>query len=177
MHPRDLGGYDTLVMTAGIGGFVWRFEGPDRPVEIAVEPRIEANDFEAVSRMAVAGLGVVIGQGHYGLALAGALVMVIVLVAFDSIFGWIDPVIYRRVIVTGRDQDLVDVSASVRKALEQRRIKIQDLTASCDRDGEALAFQLVFHVRCRRRLGATAVLAELNPLPGVHRVEWSQLTD
>ena len=57
-HPRDLGGYDTLVMTAGIGGFIWRFEGPDRPVEIVVEPRIEANDFEAVSRMAVAGLGV-----------------------------------------------------------------------------------------------------------------------
>ena len=57
-HPTDLDDHDTLVMTAGIGGFVWRFEGADGPVEHAVTPRAEANDFEAVSRMAVGGLGI-----------------------------------------------------------------------------------------------------------------------
>lgn len=57
-HPSDLGKHDTLVMTAGIGGFRWQFQGPEGAVEIAVAPRAEANDFEAVSRMAVEGLGI-----------------------------------------------------------------------------------------------------------------------
>jgi DNA-binding transcriptional LysR family regulator len=57
-HPSDLDDHDTLVMTAGIGGFVWRFEGADGTVENTVTPRAEANDFEAVSRMAVSGLGI-----------------------------------------------------------------------------------------------------------------------
>ncbi len=57
-HPSDLADHDTLVMTAGIGGFVWRFKGAEGAVELAVEPRAESNDFEAVSRMAVAGLGI-----------------------------------------------------------------------------------------------------------------------
>lgn len=57
-RPSDLADHDTLVMTAGIGGFVWKFESGDEIIEISVAPRAEANDFEAVSRMAVAGLGI-----------------------------------------------------------------------------------------------------------------------
>ncbi len=56
--PSDLRDHDTLVMTAGIGGFVWRFEASTGPVEMTVEPRAVANDFEAVSRMAIEGLGI-----------------------------------------------------------------------------------------------------------------------
>jgi DNA-binding transcriptional LysR family regulator len=57
-RPEDLAAHDTLVMTAGIGGFVWQFEGPTGSVIVTVAPRGEANDFEAVSRMAVGGLGI-----------------------------------------------------------------------------------------------------------------------
>ncbi len=56
--PSDLDQHDTLVMTEGIGGFVWQFEGSEGRVEITVKPRAEANDFEAISRMAVSGLGI-----------------------------------------------------------------------------------------------------------------------
>lgn len=57
-RPEDLTDHDTLVMTAGIGGFVWPFEGPDGYIEARVRPRAESNDFEAVCRMAVEGLGI-----------------------------------------------------------------------------------------------------------------------
>lgn len=58
VRPEDLANHDTLVMTAGIGGFVWEFEGPNGLTQFSVQPRAEANDFEAVSQMAVAGLGI-----------------------------------------------------------------------------------------------------------------------
>lgn len=56
-HPRDLADHDTIVMTAGIGGFHWEFTGPEGPTSIEIHPRIVTNDFDAVRALAEAGLG------------------------------------------------------------------------------------------------------------------------
>ncbi len=56
-EPADLAEHDTLVMTAGIGGFQWRFEGPEGIVDVEVQPRLVANDFAAVCELALSGLG------------------------------------------------------------------------------------------------------------------------
>ena len=56
-HPSDLTEHDTIVMTEGIGGFRWRFEGPEGFVDVEIEPRLVANDFAAVCQLALSGLG------------------------------------------------------------------------------------------------------------------------
>ncbi|MEM9174019.1 MAG: LysR family transcriptional regulator [Myxococcota bacterium] len=55
--PSEITDHDTIVMTSGIGGYVWRFQQAEGPIEITVAPRITANDFKAVTEMALAGLG------------------------------------------------------------------------------------------------------------------------
>ncbi|MGI9590366.1 MAG: LysR family transcriptional regulator [Myxococcota bacterium] len=56
-HPGELRDHDTIVMTSGIGGIPWRFQAEDGPVTVEVEPRLVANDFQAVCELTLAGLG------------------------------------------------------------------------------------------------------------------------
>lgn len=57
-QPEELLAHDTIVMTAGIGGYGWAFRGPEGELSIEVRPRTVANDFTAVCQLAVAGLGI-----------------------------------------------------------------------------------------------------------------------
>ena len=121
----------------------------------------------------VAVLGIVIGQGHYGLALAGMLVMLTVLVVFDSLFAWVRPVVYRRMVVWGDRRKLGSLVAAIRTALEERDIVIQDYSGELSSGPEPFEFE--FHVRCRNRHQAPEVLEHVCRIEGVTRAAWSQL--
>ncbi len=121
----------------------------------------------------VAALGIVIGQGHYGLALAGTLVMLLVLVVFDSLFGWIAPVVYRRMVVCGRRSDLSQLVATIRTSLLERGIVVQDYSGKLSAGPEP--FELELHVRCRNRQQAPELLEHLCKIDGVTSATWSQL--
>jgi putative Mg2+ transporter-C (MgtC) family protein len=123
---------------------------------------------------AVAGLGIVIGQGQYALALVGGCVMLVVLIGFDYVFDWVEPVVYRRLTVVCRELDIETIRGAVERELRERGIKIQDLSASWGEDSGR--FELIFHVRCRNRLQASQILGELHQLDSVTRVEWSHLS-
>ena len=69
---------------------------------------------------AVAGLGVVIGQGEHALALVATLLAIVVLVGLNKLTSSISPVIYRRLIVRGQAGGLIEVSERVRKSLSTR---------------------------------------------------------
>lgn len=120
---------------------------------------------------AVAGMGVVIGQGHYALAIAGGLIMLLVLIAFDSIFGWVQPVVYRRLLVRGSSGELNEVSNEIRELLAAQRIKVQDVTARTNDAG----WELVFHVRCRHNVRAPALLEILAKTLPNDEAEWTQI--
>lgn len=123
----------------------------------------------------VAVLGIVIGQGDYGLALAGALTMVAVLIAFDWLFAWITPVTYRRMVVRGSPSNLLRVSRDVRELLHEHRISVQDLSGRLRPDAET--FDLELHVRCRHQLQAPEILERVCALEGVANAEWTHLTN
>jgi putative Mg2+ transporter-C (MgtC) family protein len=124
---------------------------------------------------AVAGLGVAIGQGHYGLAISVAALMLVVLVLFDHLFGWVSPVVYRRLRVRGAPEALEKVVSLTREVLRENRIRVQDLSA---RTGNGVdQFELVLHVRCRQRAHAPRVLSRLCAEPTVSSAEWSQLSE
>jgi putative Mg2+ transporter-C (MgtC) family protein len=124
---------------------------------------------------AVAVLGVVIGQGHYGMALAGSAIMLVVLVAFDQLFGWVSPVIYRRLIVRGETDELSLLCETIRTLLAGNGVTIQDLSGRLGAGSDA--YELELHVRCRSHQQAPKVLAALvSTVEGISSAEWSQLS-
>ncbi|MFP6663635.1 MAG: MgtC/SapB family protein [Deltaproteobacteria bacterium] len=123
----------------------------------------------------VAGLGVVIGGGSYGLAVLATLFILAVVVLLDWVTGAMSPVIYRRIVVRGPGNGLAAVSDAASEILKSKRIRIQD--ASGRQTSGSEPFKLVFHVRCRHRQQAPAVLEEIAAVDGVASVEWVGLTN
>jgi len=119
---------------------------------------------------AVACLGVVVGQGHYAIALGGAFTMWTVLVLFDHLFSWISPVIYRKLVVHGHHGDLEDIREAATGLLTQVGVVVQDIT--CRLEPAAGTFDLTLHVRGRSNLVATELVDRVVRLSGVQAAEW-----
>ncbi len=122
----------------------------------------------------VAGLGIVIGQGEYALAIGTTAIVLVVLALFDKLTRGIAPVIYRRLIVRGLRSELVPLAQSVGAILRQHDIRVQDLSGT--RGPEDEPFELVFHIRCRNLQQAAEMLEQIAAQHGVLRVEWSQIS-
>ncbi len=123
---------------------------------------------------AVAGLGIVIGQGEYALAIATALIVLAVLALLDKLTRGIAPVIYRRLVVRGLRSELVPLADTVGGILRKHDIRVQDLSGT--RGPEDEPFELVFHIRCRNLQQAPQMLEQVAAQRGVLRVEWSQIS-
>ncbi len=122
---------------------------------------------------AVACLGVVIGQGHYAIALSGAFTMVIVLVIFDYLFVWVTPVVYRKLRVEAQDADIASVRQATSALLLEARITVQDV--SCHIRPQANTFDLTFHVRSRSKAQAVDLVAEVAKIDGVEMAAWGPI--
>jgi putative Mg2+ transporter-C (MgtC) family protein len=122
----------------------------------------------------VAGLGVVIGQGEYALAVASTIVVILVLAGVDRLSRRIAPVIYRRMIVTGTHAELPQLSKRISSILSTHEIRVQDVSGR--RGAATEPFELVFHVRCRNTFQAPEMMDEVVNETGVLRVEWSQIS-
>ena len=121
----------------------------------------------------VAGLGIVVGQGEYALAIAASLMVVLVLAVVDRFTRGIAPVIYRRLVVRGQRSELTQIARRVGDLLRDHRIRLQDLSGT--RAGPEEPFELVFHVRCRNVRQAPEMLELVASQPGVTSVEWSEI--
>lgn len=121
-----------------------------------------------------AGLGVVIGQGEYALAILGSVLMLLVLAGVDRLARGIRPVIYRRLTVRGVRSEMPSLAETVAEMLKSRGIRVQDLSGTRGRDDEP--FELVFHVRCRNEFQAPRMMEDIADQRGVLSVEWSQIS-
>jgi putative Mg2+ transporter-C (MgtC) family protein len=122
---------------------------------------------------AVAVLGIVIGQERYALALVGAIAMLVVLIGFDWIFRWVTPVVYRRLVVVGSGDNLVEISASLREVLDGSGVRIQDIGGSIDPIARTCVIDA--YIRCRNRVQAPELLAKVGALEGVSSAEWTPI--
>lgn len=122
----------------------------------------------------VAGLGIVIGQGEYALAIVGAIAVIVVLAGLDPLTRRIAPVIYRRLTVTGIGSEMSALSERVATILREHEIRVQDLSGSRGAPDEP--FELVFHVRLRNLKQAPEMLERISGERGVQRVAWSQIS-
>jgi putative Mg2+ transporter-C (MgtC) family protein len=122
----------------------------------------------------VTGLGIVVGQGEYLLAIAASVIVLVVLAVVDRFARGIAPVIYRRLVVRGERAQLSRVADTIGHLLEGHRIRLQDLSGT--RGGPDEPFELVFHVRCRNVKQAPEMLELVAGQPGVTSVEWSEIS-
>jgi len=122
----------------------------------------------------VAGLGIVIGQGEYVLAIVAGFLILLLLAGVDRLARGIAPVIYRRLVVRGERSELTQLAETVGEMLRARKIRVQDLSGT--RAGPEHPFQLVFHIRCRNVKQAPEMLELLSDLKGVTSVEWSEIS-
>ena len=122
----------------------------------------------------VAGLGIVIGQGEYVLAIVAGFLILLLLAGVDRLARGIAPVIYRRLVVRGERSELTQLAETVGEMLKARKIRVQDLSGT--RAGPEHPFQLVFHIRCRNVKQAPEMLELLSDLKGVTSVEWSEIS-
>ena len=122
----------------------------------------------------VAGLGIVIGQGEYVLAIVAGILILLLLAGVDRLARGIAPVIYRRLVVRGERSELTQLAETVGEMLKARKIRVQDLSGT--RAGPEHPFQLVFHIRCRNVKQAPEMLELLSDLKGVTSVEWSEIS-
>ncbi len=122
---------------------------------------------------AVAVLGIVIGQQRYALAIAGAGAMLAVLIGFDWLFRWVNPIVYRRLVVLGSGTDLAGISASLREVLGENGIRIQDFAGRVD--PVARSYELDAYIRCRNLLQAPKLLSQIAAVEGVSSVKWAPI--
>lgn len=122
----------------------------------------------------VAGLGIVIGQGEYALAILSTIAVLLVLAGIDPLSRRIAPVIYRRLIVTGTHTELPSLSKRVFAILVSHGIRVQDVSGK--RGSTEEPFELVFHVRCRNTFQAPEMMEQVAREAGVLSVEWSQIS-
>ncbi len=122
---------------------------------------------------AVAVLGIVIGQQRYALAIVGTLAMLVVLIGIDWIFRWINPIVYRRLVVIGSGTDLEEISGSLGELLSANDIRIQDLAGSVD--PVAHSYEIDAYIRCRNKRQAPDLLAQIARVDGVTSAQWSQI--
>jgi putative Mg2+ transporter-C (MgtC) family protein len=121
----------------------------------------------------VAGLGIVIGQGEYALAMLGTGVLFLVLVGLDKVGHSIKPVIYRRLIVRGEHAEMTHVAERLQTVLRDHEIRVMDLSGTLGRPDEP--FELVFHIRLRDVLAAPQMIKRVAGEKGILSVEWTQL--
>ena len=88
----------------------------------------------------VAGIGIVIGGGSYGLAVVATALILGVLVLLDWAASGIPSVRYRKLTIHGQGRHLPRLTAEVRAVLEKHRMRVLDVSGR--REGEELPFEL-----------------------------------
>jgi len=118
----------------------------------------------------VAGLGIVLGSGHFAMGAATTGVVLFVLVLVNRIERNMRPTIYRRLSVLVEGRESAPIVAAVRGELEQTGIRELDVASNWSSDAEST--ELTFHVSLNERDVVPGLVERLSRVDGVNRVRW-----
>ena len=116
----------------------------------------------------VAALGIVIGNGAFGLAIVSTALVLIVLEGLDVIEHRIPHVAYRIISIQVAGDKRREVEAGCRRILREHDIRVQDVLYSLDltlSDAE-----LAFHVRTRTQKWTSGLIEQISAIDGVRHV-------
>ncbi|MCP4675007.1 MAG: MgtC/SapB family protein [Deltaproteobacteria bacterium] len=118
----------------------------------------------------VAALGVAVGSGAYGLSVAATAAALFILVLLDHLEGTMGVVAYRSLVVEMDIDRRETVEKSCRILLEQRKMRIQQVTY--DLDNTESKAECRFSVRISAKHDKPDLITEIANLPGVKQVKW-----
>ena len=117
-----------------------------------------------------AALGVVIGNGHYGLAMIATAMALIVLLLFDRVGHWIGTVHYRKVSVTVQEKFRAAFEERADELFNRFGIRVQDQSHEWQKKGSE--FKIVYQIRTKESRNSGSVVQEFSRLEGVAHVAW-----
>jgi putative Mg2+ transporter-C (MgtC) family protein len=122
----------------------------------------------------VAGLGIVLGTGHYAIAVVVTAVVLFVLTVLNQMASRIEPVIYRRLVVRALHTEIEPLVTQVRSELERERVRLLDVASSHEREsGET---ELVFYVSLKNHFQSPGLVERISRLDPVIEARWRQIT-
>lgn len=123
----------------------------------------------------VAGLGIVLGNDHYALGIIATLIVLFVLTVLNRLTGFIDPVIYRRLIVMHAHEDAKQLVDKINVILRKEGCRVLDLASGHDRVHDS--HELVFYVSLKNDLQSPRVTGGVVALPGVNSARWKLISN
>ena len=118
----------------------------------------------------VAGLGIVLGNEGYALALVGTVIVLIVLTFVNRLTDVIRPLVYRRLIVIYSRPDAEALLAEVRAVLTKENMRILDVSSGHDNSEQK--HELVFFLAFKNELQAPRLSERIARIEGVVSARW-----
>lgn len=123
----------------------------------------------------VAGLGIALGTHHFALAVVATLFVLFVLTVVHRATEWIEPLVYRRLIVTSRGRDLTALAEELRAELLRSKMRVLDVIARIE-VSESRS-QLSFFLALKNELQSPGLLERIARLEGVKDASWELVLD
>jgi putative Mg2+ transporter-C (MgtC) family protein len=122
----------------------------------------------------VAGLGIVLGAGHFALGAVCTAFAMFVLTAVNRLSRGIRPVLYRRLIVITRCQGLEELMHHIQALLSTEHIKVIDIVTGHDNERDIQ--EIVFFTSMRNHGQSPRVTEGVAQLEGVQSARWKQVS-
>ena len=121
----------------------------------------------------VAGLGIVLGTGHYVVAITATAIVLAVLTGVNWATSWIEPRIYRKLVLTTRGRGADELVGEVRGELKRRRMRVLDIAASKDNAEDVT--EIAFYLSLKNEFQSPALVDDIAALEGVSAAGWKQI--
>jgi len=118
----------------------------------------------------VAGLGIVLGDHQYELAVVCTAIVLAVLTVVNRLAGYVTPTIYRRLVILARRPELETLANDVRAILSAEQMTVIDLASG--HDNESGVHELVYYLALKHGEQAPRVTAQIARLPGIVEARW-----
>lgn len=117
----------------------------------------------------VAGLGIVLGNKDYALAIVGTLFVLSVLTYFERASGLIRPTIYRRLSVSAERGEVEPLIEEIKTLLEAEKVRVIDIHGGTSRSGP---LSITVYLSTRDRFQGPRLTERVCALEGVKEARW-----
>jgi len=118
----------------------------------------------------VAGLGIVLGTGQYAVATVATAIVLAVLTGVNWAASWIEPRIYRNLIVRTRGRGAEELVSEVRAELMRCKMRVLDIATS--KDSAEGSTEIAFYLSLKNELQSPALIERIAALEGVSAASW-----
>ena len=123
----------------------------------------------------VAGLGIVLGNQRFELAIVSTLIVLLVLTLLNRLTGLIHPLIYRRLIVLHRRQDVEKLTEAIMLILGAEGCRVLDIASGHNSISET--HELVFYVSLKNGLQSPRVTEQVASVEGIESARWKLISN